>query len=249
MGQDGSRRGERVARRGEAIVGCQGGVGGCAVRARILHTGGLHLRGGCRVGRVGGRGSLVALEVGLAVGGCDRGCWGARCACTQLCVHFPRRCVVSHILLHWLQLCDCGFHLQAASVDSGADNDSFKLFCYRYWHSALISMKDMHLSGFKLGGRLVLSLVAGRHLFHLDITLEAKDKDKDKDSGPAHLKPTTLSWICKPFQPSPAGRWSQPPSWQPGPRSPPYQSGSLHLKHRMISAKVGFLSTVMIFIF
>ena len=49
-------------------------------------------------------------------------------------------------------------------------------------------MKDMHLSGFELGGRLVLSLVAGRHLFHLDITLEAKDKD----SGPAHLKPTTM---------------------------------------------------------
>ena len=48
----------------------------------------------------------------------------------------------------------------------------------------------MHLSGFELGGRLVLSLVAGRHLFHLDITLEAKDKDID--SGPAHLKPTTL---------------------------------------------------------
>ena len=47
----------------------------------------------------------------------------------------------------------------------------------------------MHLSGFKLGGRLVLSLVAGRHLFHLDITLEAKDKDKDIDSGPTHLKP------------------------------------------------------------
>ena len=50
-------------------------------------------------------------------------------------------------------------------------------------------MKDMHLSGFELGGRLVLSLVAGRHLFHLDITLEAKDKDKDIDSGPTHLKP------------------------------------------------------------
>ena len=56
-------------------------------------------------------------------------------------------------------------------------------------HSGIISMKDMHLSGFKLGGRLVLSLVAGRHLFHLDITLEAKDKDKDIDSGPTHLKP------------------------------------------------------------
>ena len=72
MGQDGSRRGEGVAAGGrEAVIGRQGGVRRCAVGARVLHAGSLHLRCGGWVWGVGRCGRLVALEVWLAVRGCD----------------------------------------------------------------------------------------------------------------------------------------------------------------------------------
>ena len=160
MRQDGSGRRERVGGRpGETVVGRQGGVRrGRAVGAGVLHAGGLHLGCGCRVGGVGGRWCLVALEVGLAVGGCDGGWVSTGGARPKLGVHLPRRCVVRHILLHWLQLGDCGFHLEIFSVDC------LKLLI-------CVDMDEDNLARLKLGGRLILGLVVRCHLLHLLIRL------------------------------------------------------------------------------